>query len=542
MVSSPGQFSRSYRGVPVGKPTLDPGWLRIGIAVLALAGFAAAVGLLYWPGLAAAVDSWSRDEYSYGYVVPFIAAYLLLRELPEAVRSAPDYRWIGPVAALFAVALGILGGLSRIADISGYGFILALAAASVSYFGLSATRRLWVPLTYLLFMLPLPQVIYLKLSSSMQLVSSELGAGLVRLLGIPVLLEGNVIDLGNYQLQVAEACSGLRYMFPLMSFGFLFAVLYRGPSWQKWTLFLSVVPITIVMNSVRIAVIGVLVTYYGIELAEGFLHFFQGWVIFLGCLFLLFAEACVLLRFSGHPLPLREALDVGPLPSPRLWMGEVRRRWSPAFAITGGLVGLGILTSAATEMGGANAVPPRQPLVSFASELDGWHSSRTALPPDVLRVLAADDYLYADYTRQDGGGAPVNLFIAYYSDQRDGRAVHSPQVCLIGGGWEIRSFRAAAPAIPGRPDGFRVNRAIIQKGLSRALVYYWFEERGRTVTSEYMAKWHILWDGITRHRTDGALVRLVTPLKGEGDEGTADARLTRFLATMSPHLPAFLPR
>ena len=516
--------------------------IRGASAILSLVALATTLAVFYWPGLSAAAQSWSRDEYSYGYLVPVIAFYLMLRSLPDAVSVTPDLRWVGPLVAVVAVTLGIVGQLSRIPDLSGYGFVLAVAAIAISCVGVSATKRLWQPIIYLLFMLPLPQFVYLKLSSSMQLLSSELGVAMLRVLGIPVLLEGNVIDLGSYQLQVAEACSGLRYLFPLMSFGFLFAVLYRGPAWQKWTLFLSTVPITIIMNSIRIAVIGVLVPYYGIEAAEGFLHFFQGWVIFIGCILLLFAEACLLLYCSRERRSLRDAIAPASAPCAHRWTAVVRRVHPVAFGAITTLLGLGILIGAISPTGDANAVPARQPLVHFASEIGGLQGNRTSLPPDVVRVLAADDYLYTDYASQDGRGAPVNLFIAYYHDQRDGRAVHSPEVCLIGGGWEIREFRTIRPAVPGRPAGFRVNRAVIQKGLSRALVYYWFEERGRAVTNEYLAKWYILWDGITRGRTDGALVRLITPLTASGGDQAGDERLSRFLSVMSPQLPAFLPR
>ena len=120
----------------------------------------------------------------------------------------------------------------------------------------------------------------------------------IRAAGLSVFLEGNVIDLGSYQLQVAEACSGMRYLFPLMSFGFLCAVLMRGRWWQQAILFVSTVPITILMNSLRIGIIGILVNYYGIEQAEGFLHDFEGWVIFMSCVVILFAEIWIFARME----------------------------------------------------------------------------------------------------------------------------------------------------------------------------------------------------------------------------------------------------
>ena len=107
---------------------------------------------------------------------------------------------------------------------------------------------IWSALVFLLFMVPLPRFIQFNLSNELQLISSQLGAGIVRLFGIPVSLEGNVIDLGSYKLQVVEACSGLRYLFPLMSFGLLCAVLFKAPVWQRALVFLSSLPITIVMN------------------------------------------------------------------------------------------------------------------------------------------------------------------------------------------------------------------------------------------------------------------------------------------------------
>lgn len=244
--------------------------------LLAGAAFIGTALALFWPGLSAAALAWQRPEYSYGYLVPAIAAYLLWLRLPAALAVPTRHRGAGIGLAALAALMGIAGALSHIADLSGYGFLLAVAAGLVAVLGVPAAVRLWVPIAYLAFMLPLPQLVYLKLSATMQLLSSSMGVEMLRWLSVPVLLEGNIIDLGAYKLQVAEACSGLRYLFPLMGFGFLFAALYRGPAWQKWTLFLSTIPITIAMNSVRIAVIGLLVTYFGIEHAEGFLHAFEG--------------------------------------------------------------------------------------------------------------------------------------------------------------------------------------------------------------------------------------------------------------------------
>ena len=127
-------------------------------------------------------------------------------------------------------------------------------------------------------MIPLPEFVLANLSTRLQLLSSQLGVAFIRLFDISVFVEGNVIDLGGYKLQVAEACSGLRYLFPLMTLGFLMACFYKGARWKRVVLFLSSIPITVLMNSIRIGIIGVTVERWGIRMAEGFLHDFRaGW-------------------------------------------------------------------------------------------------------------------------------------------------------------------------------------------------------------------------------------------------------------------------
>ena len=122
----------------------------------------------------------------------------------------------------------------------------------------------------------------------------------IRAMQVPVFLEGNVIDLGQYKLQVVEACSGLRYLYPLLSLGFLAAYLFQAPLWKRAVVFFSTIPITIVMNSFRIGMVGVMVDNFGPQSADGLLHFFEGWIIFIACAGLLALEIFVLARIGGR--------------------------------------------------------------------------------------------------------------------------------------------------------------------------------------------------------------------------------------------------
>jgi EpsI family protein len=135
----------------------------------------------------------------------------------------------------------------------------------------------------------------------------------------------------------------------------------------------------------------------------------------------------------------------------------------------------------------------------------------------------------------------VNVLVAYFESQAKGRAIHSPQVCLPGSGWEVSQWTPTQTAVRTRTGEFlRVNRAIIQKGMDRQLVYYWFEQQGRSVTSDYAAKIYTLVDAVSRGRTDGALVRVVTPISSNAIDAS-DRRLQQFLEIMLPQLPAYVP-
>ena len=255
---------------------------------------------------------------------------------------------------------------------------------------------------------------------------------------MPVFLEGNVIDLGVYKLQVAEACSGLRYLFPIMSFSYVFAVLYRGPVWHKIVLLLSAVPIAVLMNSFRIGVIGVLVDRYGIGQAEGFLHFFEGWIIFLSCIGILFGMAVTMRLLSGDRTPLGDAIDVD-----FTGLGAQIRRVTtvvPSRALKVAALATLALSAAWSLTPARETVRmERDPYSLFPMSFDGWSGSSSAFDPKVERVLGADDYLSA-YFRSPDEAAGVDLFLSYYYSQTGGASIHAPEICLPGAGWEIFSL------------------------------------------------------------------------------------------------------
>ena len=517
-------------------------WLTPGLFWLLVATVGAAV--FFQDGLDALFTAWALPEYSHGPLIPVLSGLLFLRQLKSfPVDPGPKRnRWVGVTVIVGALMLATLGKLSNISDLVAYATILWVGGILLVSFGWATGKHFWPPVLHLVYMLPLPGVIYYKMTTWLQFVSSELGVTFLRALSIPVFLDGNIIDLGITKLHVAEACSGLRYLFPILSFSYIFAVLYKGPMWHKAVLLISAAPITVFMNSVRIAVAGIIVQYWGLEWLDGFTHFFEGWVIFVACILILFALARIMLFFNREKMGLAEALD---LETDGLATQAARIRFTRASGamITTAVLMVGSVLAYQTlvpERGGVAI--DRQAFVHFPRRVGDWRQAgpdRT-LSAGVQRTLGADDYLSRTF-ENPAAPATVEFFSAWYADQSKG-GVHSPEICLPGSGWEIAWLeRSDLTEAMGWDRPFLINRAIIQKGETRMMVYYWFEQKGRKIAWDMAAKYFLLVDGITTGRTDGALVRLTTPILADETDAAAEARLMEMLGEIMEPIERFIP-
>jgi exosortase D (VPLPA-CTERM-specific) len=209
--------------------------------------------------------------------------------------------------------------------------------------------------------------------------------------------------------------------------------------------------------------------------------------------------------------------------------------------MAGAILTLAVSAGWALQQGQEPTAVDRDPFALFPRQFGEWSGTFSMLDPDIERVLGATDYLAAFY-RNPEESAPVELFMAFYDKQTEGSGIHSPEVCLPVGGWEIYSFETVSLDMAGTGYGtFEANRAVIQKGLSEQLVYYWFEQRGKRMTNDFKAKMSVVYDSLTIDRTDGAIVRYITPILKEEPEGAADARLQRLMRESLPKLSRFVP-
>jgi exosortase D (VPLPA-CTERM-specific) len=512
-------------------------WLYVCVAVAI--GAVVAAGAMQ-TGIDHMINTWlHREEYSHALMIPVISLYLLWQQRAALARLEFQSSWLGVSIILFGALLQFAGVLAAVDTIQQYGLLLAIYGLVVALIGVRATVNLWAPLLLLALMIPLPEFLLQNFSAQLQLISSQIGVWFIRLFDISVFVEGNVIDLGGYKLQVAEACNGLRYLFPLMTMGFIMAYMFKVEMWKRLLLFVSSIPVTILMNSFRIGTIGVMVEHWGQSMAEGFLHDFQGWAVFMTSAGVLLLEMMLLARIGKNRRPWREVFGLDEAEPIDPTASRVRRE-VPASFIVGTVIVSAFAAGVMLAPERAEALPQRESFVAFPNQVESWTGRRSAMEQIYLDALKLDDYIITDYLR--GGRELVNFYVAWYDSQRAGNSAHSPRSCLPGGGWRMTRFDqidVGDVQVAGKP--LRANRVQIELGNRKQLVYYWFQQRGRVITNEYLVKWYLFVDSLTRQRTDGALVRLVTPLEiGEPVE-QADRRLAEFASQIAPRLERYIP-
>ena len=508
----------------------------------------ALLGYMYADSLVFLFSRWvGTEDYSHGIFVPFISGYLIWQSRRCLSQVSGEKSWVGLAVIALGLMLYVVGEFSTLFIVLHFSLWMVIVGLAIALLGIRGAKAIAFPLGYLLTAIPLPTFIIASLSSQLQLWSSSLGVGCLQLVGVMAFREGNVIDLGTVQLQVVEACSGIRYLLPLASLALLCAYLFKDRMWKRVVLVLSSIPISIMLNGFRIGMIGVLVELYGKGAADGFYHLFEGWVIFMVSFWLLIAEMALLARIG-------EVKSQGAVFDRLTWrdqseasahqaacMGPGRIQSSPRHAYLCSVALLAPFTLFSTVVADRQeSSPPRTAFVDFPMQINGWQGSPFPLEPQYIDALRFDDYVLADY--RSGNKQPVNFYAAYYRSQRKGQSAHSPQSCLPGGGWEIASLtQRDLPMSQGMMQPLNVNRAVIQKGDQKQIVLYWFKQRERHLTNEYLVKVYLLWDAFSRQRTDGALVRLAS-LVGPGEsESTVDQRLQEFAVVAGRELTRFVP-
>jgi exosortase len=250
---------------------------------------AGALAWLYAPVLAHLVRQWMHDpNYSHGFFVPAFSAFVIWTEKRRLQQLPLRPSWTGLIVLAFALIVLTAGTLGAELFLSRSSFLLAIAGLVVLGYGWNYMRALLFPWLFLLLMIPIPAIVFNQITFPLQLLASRAAAHTLPLLGVPVLREGNIIQLPAMALEVAEACSGIRSLMSLTTLAIIYGYLMEPRTSFRVLLAVASIPIAVVANSLRIIGTGLLVQYWDPDKAQGFFHTFSGWLIFVVSLILLF--------------------------------------------------------------------------------------------------------------------------------------------------------------------------------------------------------------------------------------------------------------
>ncbi len=510
------------------------------------AAITAAVVFLYATVLAKlGLDWWSDENYSHGLLVPFVIGIIVWKQWDE-LRSIARHQSIlaGSFAVVAAILLLFAGTLGAELFTQRISFLLMLAGIVFYFFGLRVLRLLGVSFALLLLAIPIPQIVFNRIAFPLQIWASQMAVWGIRFFEVPTVRSGNVIDIlprGSTQtisLEVVEACSGIRSLMTLVTLALILAYFTRRDDDGGYinfsrpdllrvvVLMIAAVPIAVLTNAARVTGTGVFTYYYGKQATDGTWHEMSGWLVYVVALALLVA-ANYLLRKAFSTSDDR--------------MPSIRNPQSAVFT-SGVLPLIAVLVfsgsfinwfAARTESDAA-----RRPLAEMPATIGDWRQkgSEMRFADGSESVLRTTDHTMREYKLPDGRSA--NVYVGYYASQRTGATYHSPQNCLPGAGWVMKDPQFIdITTSTGRT--FQANRYIIENGIYNEVMIYWYQGRGRIEASEYRDKINTVLDSVTRRRSDGAMVRVMTSVGA--DETAAVAAAVDLSARLAETLPPFVP-
>ena len=258
-------------------------------------------GVLYNHTIVKLVGDWSRDpNFSHGFLIPFISGFMIWQKHDLLPYGAIRPSGWGLAVLCMGMGMHILGNVGAELFVMRVSIVVSLCGIALYFLGWPFTREIAVPLLYLLIMIPIPSIIWNKIAFPLQGFAATLTADVVRGIGIPILQEGNVLHLPNTSLEVVDACSGIRSLTSLLALSGAFAYIGSLALPGKWILFLSAIPIAILVNIVRLTATAMMAIYIGAEAAQGFLHEASGVVVFVVAFASVYAVSQLLERIEAR--------------------------------------------------------------------------------------------------------------------------------------------------------------------------------------------------------------------------------------------------
>jgi exosortase D (VPLPA-CTERM-specific) len=493
--------------------------------------------LCYWTTVKGLYPLWINDEdYNYAFLVPVISGYLMWERRRQIANTPIGTNWWSGLIFFVFLIISVYGILGSSPSAVRPAMPLIILSITLFCFGWEMFKVLVFPFSLLIFMIPLPTLFGTVIGIHLKTISTLLGKLFLMLAGISVFVEGNVIDLGVTQLQVVDACSGLRFILPLLALGVLYAYFFERTLWKQVILVLSTTPIAILTNGFRIGATGVLARFYGPEVADGFFHGFSGWLVFMfafGLLFLLH----LILRYipiktdGGLKKKANKEENI-----PKI-VSKSRNNIVPVMIASFFMLLVAFISFS------TSALPTFKihgGLGSFPMAIKDWSGQKELVPADIITLSGAEDAISVLY--RNNKDSFISLYIGYRGSPfgESENFFHSPSVCLPSSGWETISIGTHDIADVPQFGNITVKMMLIERMGERQLVYYWFQTKSRVSHDVNINRLDLTLHAIKRDNTHDLFIRPIMPLKKDEKAEDAEKKMDQFVRDMMEILLQFL--
>ena len=458
----------------------------------------------YFETILSFFKTWSgRDDYSHGFLVLPISLYFVWHER-EKLKNIPIQPCIlgGIIPTVIGSLMLLLGRISSVTTVQQISIIIILPGLVLMILGTRYLRALSLPLFYLIFMIPsIIDLFISKIHWPFQLFSAVVAGKILKIINIPILQNAQYLELPNMTLEVANACSGVRYLITIIAIGIPLAY-YTQKNWTRRVALVSLaVTVGIIINPIRIALVGIW-GYNGGKVDHGPLHIFQGFFVSVVGFISLFCLAWIISKIPYKGV--RKSRTAEGEISNRLntYAKQFNRAWILTIIFLLSLSGYLFLYS-------PQHIPLKAPLEELPFVIGKWKGEDINYEKRAYNVQGADFELNRVYSNDKG--RKIKLYLGYYEFQKqDKKFIHYKLQSLYDNAEEM--------SIPMESNGFvQVNKTMLKEGFQNSLILYWYDLNGRIVSSNYKAKFIMALDGLIHRRTNGAIIIVSGDIKNRDD-------------------------
>lgn len=499
---------------------------------IVFAAFVLLFSLIYAGTFESLMARWLNEpDYSYGFIIPAVSVFLIWqqREALQELHFKPSLAALPLlIMGLLMAGFGITGAIPTVARIS---IPLVLLSSAAFCLGWRHFKRLAFPLGFLVFMIPLPAQIQGQILPLLQNVATWLGTTFLSVLGYTSYSSGNVVFIGGQPLNVAEACSGLRYIFPLVGVGAIYSYLFEEFWWKRIVNVLMAIPIAVLMNGIRIAATGIGIDLWGVSAAIGFSHDVEAYFVFIAAFYIHFLFGR-LLRLLPPFTVVNKMVDKD--------TGE-----GGQFSMAHSLLLLIMLATMVGYSFSISAMPSHtlaKGMKSFPLNIPGWIGHSDPVPSNIIVDSGADDYFSAIYSSMLN--QKISLYIGYnsspFSREREG-FFHSPSVCLPTSGWNTLEENDRKLKIKWQLSRhyLPVSEQISKKDGRILLTFYWFQTAYGADASALPHQLRLAGHALRKENTHDLFIRVITEVESKEKLVQARSRLVQFITQLESALMEF---